>query len=199
MGTTTDQIESHIEHQREDLRSNLEELEARVKSVTDWRRQFRRSPALGLGLAFGGGLLLAAVLGARARREPGYRPVHAARRESGQGRRPMRHAWDNLQSAVIGVAAARATDALTQVLHGFIDRLAGSDGAGSPAEPRASGNGVRGEGDYRAARRYRAAAERFAHTADVRSAARGAAPRDEAEAAEMAEAEARGLARGKPS
>lgn len=42
-GTTSDQIESHIRSTREDLRSHLVELEGRVKSLVDWREQFRRN------------------------------------------------------------------------------------------------------------------------------------------------------------
>lgn len=209
MGETTDQIERHIEDQREDLRSNLRELEDRMKSVMDWRRQFRRNPAVGLGLAVGGGLLLAGLFGgAGPRRESGqrrarvYSPAHAAhqaaRSDGGRGRGQILHAWDNLTSALIGIVAAKITDSLGQAVVGLVDNLAGSAGAGS-TEPRASGNGVQGEGDYRAARRYRAAAERYAHTADVRRAARNAAPRNEAEAEDMAEAEAEGRARAKPS
>jgi hypothetical protein len=41
--------------------------------------------------------------------------------------------------------------------------------------------------------------EKIAHAADVERAARSAAPRNEAESEEMAEAEARGRARGKHS
>jgi uncharacterized protein DUF3618 len=59
MGETASQIENHIEETREDLGSNLHELEERVKLATDWRRQFRNNPAIFLALAFGGGLLLA--------------------------------------------------------------------------------------------------------------------------------------------
>jgi ABC-type Zn2+ transport system substrate-binding protein/surface adhesin len=37
MGETKDQIENQIEDAREDLGSNLQELERKVKSVTDWK------------------------------------------------------------------------------------------------------------------------------------------------------------------
>jgi hypothetical protein len=62
VGETTDQIESRIEDSREDLRSNLQELEQKVKSVTDWRRQFQNHPTAMISAAFGGGLLLARIL-----------------------------------------------------------------------------------------------------------------------------------------
>ena len=82
MGETTDQIETHLETKQDALRSNLEELEQKVKSVTDWRRQFRNNPGLMLGLAFGGGMLLAGVM-RRPRRRAQYRPE----RRSGCGPR----------------------------------------------------------------------------------------------------------------
>lgn len=63
MGQTADQIESHIESKRSDLTSNLQELEDRVRSATDWREQFHNRPGTFLGLAFGGGILLAAMIG----------------------------------------------------------------------------------------------------------------------------------------
>ena len=44
MGQTTDQIASGIHQTRDALKSNLEELETRVKSAVDWRNQFRRHP-----------------------------------------------------------------------------------------------------------------------------------------------------------
>jgi len=68
MDQTTDQIEAHIETTRENLGANLQELEQKVKSVTDWRRQFRENPMRMLGVAFGGGILLAFLLGRRSTR-----------------------------------------------------------------------------------------------------------------------------------
>ena len=63
MGQTTDQITTDIQQTREDLRSNLEELETRVKSAADWRSQFRRHPRAMLIAAAIGGALLSAMLG----------------------------------------------------------------------------------------------------------------------------------------
>jgi ElaB/YqjD/DUF883 family membrane-anchored ribosome-binding protein len=62
---TTDQIEAHIENTRDELGANLQELEQKVKSVADWRRQFRNNPMMMLGAAFAGGILLASLLGGR--------------------------------------------------------------------------------------------------------------------------------------
>ena len=61
MGQTANQIETHIDTKRADLSSNLQELEDRVKSATDWRQQFQSRTAAFLGVAFGGGILLGAI------------------------------------------------------------------------------------------------------------------------------------------
>jgi hypothetical protein len=63
MGETTDEIESYIENKREDLESNLRELEHKVKSATDWRLQFRNHTGTMVAAAFAGGMLASAILG----------------------------------------------------------------------------------------------------------------------------------------
>lgn len=62
---TTDQIENHIEDERKDLRSNLQELEARVRSATDWRRFFGKYTGAMIAAAFGGGMLVSIMIGRR--------------------------------------------------------------------------------------------------------------------------------------
>jgi hypothetical protein len=96
------------------------------------------------------------------------------------------------------VAVSRATGALAEWVPGFKEHL----GRGARAERAArsgNGNGLQGEGNYQAARRYRAGAERFVRSADVAAAAKRAAPRDESEAEELEAAEDKGRARAKPS
>jgi hypothetical protein len=56
---------------------------------------------------------------------------------------------------------------------------------------------MQGEGNYIAARRHRRSAEAYVAGDKVHEAARRAAPRDTAEAAELKAAEARGRARGR--
>lgn len=85
MGETTDAIRSQIDDQRHQLEENLEGIEGKlkqtseqvqekvketteqvqqkVKNATDWRHQFNERPMVGLGIAFGGGLLLASIMG----------------------------------------------------------------------------------------------------------------------------------------
>lgn len=67
MGETTDQIENHIETKREDLHSNLKELENKVKSATDWRQYFQKYTAALVAAAFGGGIVVSAMVGRRRR------------------------------------------------------------------------------------------------------------------------------------
>jgi hypothetical protein len=58
-------------------------------------------------------------------------------------------------------------------------------------------DGLQGEGNYEAARRYRDELEEFVKTADIDKAAHDAAPKDQREADELAAAEAKGRARRK--
>jgi hypothetical protein len=201
MGQSSDEIESCIESKRDDLRSNLEELEDKVKSVTDWRQQFERHPALMLGLALTGGLLLAGLMPHRARTRPlAARALREPRRAAAPGQSDdsggqLRRVWEEVQGALIGVAASKLTATLSELLPGFREHLGqararrGSHGRG----------GVQGEGDYESARRYRAEVGRYVRSADIERAARAAEPQSEAEAQELEDAEARGRARGKLS
>ena len=62
MGETTDEIESHIENKREELESNLRELEHKVKSATDWRQQFHNHTGTMVAAAFAGGMLVSTII-----------------------------------------------------------------------------------------------------------------------------------------
>ena len=63
MGETTEQIAADIAQRRDDLKSNLEELETRVRDAADWRSQFRRHPGVMIAAAMAGGMLLSSLLG----------------------------------------------------------------------------------------------------------------------------------------
>lgn len=62
MGQTTDQIVNEIDRTREELRLNLQELEARAKDVTDWRHHFEKHPGRMVVAAVIGGALLASIV-----------------------------------------------------------------------------------------------------------------------------------------
>jgi len=123
MGETADQIEAYIEDTRDDLGANLRELEQKVKSVTDWREQFRSNPLTMVGVAFGGGILLASVLsGSKRRQRPaGLSLAASAEPHLGTDHQKYRalETWDNIKGALIGVAATRFKDFVGDVVPGF--------------------------------------------------------------------------------
>ena len=129
MGQTTHQIEAHIEDTRKDLGSNLHELEQKVKSVTDWKQHFKSNPMTMLGVAFGGGILLATMLGGRKNRRgepsfPSYAEPHAG---TEQQKHKALETWDNIKGALIGVAATRFKDFVGEVVPGFQEQFQGAE------------------------------------------------------------------------
>ena len=118
MEQTIGQIESHIEKTREDLGANLHELEHKVKQLGDWHHHFSNHPMTLLGVAFGGGVLLATLFetGRRARTSAtSYDPS------------PRKHkaldTWDHIKDALIGVAATRVTDFVGELVPGFKEQF----------------------------------------------------------------------------
>ena len=95
-------------------------------------------------LAFGGGFLVASMTGrSRARYEPRH-DFAPEGRVSVEGRRSGQ-VWGSIQSVLIGVtAAARLADTLAAVGSRLKSHVTDAERA----------DGVQGEGDYRAARRY---------------------------------------------
>jgi len=118
MGQTTNQIESYIEDKREDLGANLEELETKVKDAADWKHHFRNRPMTMIGVAFGGGVLLATMMGSRGRRDAWQRGAPAAI-TPGRVRGVALDTWDHVKGALIAVAASRAKDFIDEVVPGF--------------------------------------------------------------------------------
>jgi hypothetical protein len=129
MGKSTNQIEAHIENTRADLGSNLHELERKVKSVTDWKEHFRKSPMTAVGVAFGGGILLATMLGGHKRGRSGGRVFSSQQTgtEPHAGVHHQKHkaleTWDNIKGALIGVAATRFKDFVGEVVPGFHEQF----------------------------------------------------------------------------
>jgi hypothetical protein len=130
MDRATDRLEQHLQDERRALRSNLEELEDRVRSAVDWRRQFRSNMAAFLGLALGGGLLIGLMTARRtavpaALKYPTTPAGGAAPRYSDARRRELSPAWQGIERALIGVAAAILKNTLANMLPGFRAPLAG--------------------------------------------------------------------------
>jgi hypothetical protein len=134
MGEKSDQIERHIQKQRDELADNFSELGDKVKSTVDWRAQFQQRPGTMIGLAVGGGLLLSALLKSSSRSKL-KRSLHergAPNKEFPQpniksdwGPGPQKSkasdAWENIKGALVGVAATKFGTYLEQVLPGFQD------------------------------------------------------------------------------
>ena len=123
MDQTVDQIAAHIDHTRERLGANLEELEQKVDAATDWRGQLRERPYLVLAAGCLGGMLLGAALRPRARRiagGPEVRPQLVAARKF-DARDQALDFWDNVVAALVGVAASRAKHYIDELIPGFDD------------------------------------------------------------------------------
>jgi hypothetical protein len=127
MVETTAQIATHIEATREHLGANLDALEQKIKSATDWREYFQSSPMTVVGAAFAGGVLLAMATGTRPRRVSGSTRAisnHALPpRPMGPHAQEVVTMIDNVKGALIGMAATRVKDLVADVLPGFRDEF----------------------------------------------------------------------------
>jgi len=120
---TSDDIKRNIDAERVDLGRNIERLESKVRDTMDWRNQFQRNPMTMMGLAFGGGVLLSAIIGGRR----SFRPAAGRWQRAGEGqdlglnyqRHKALEIWDNIRGAAIGVAATRFRNYLQEVIPGF--------------------------------------------------------------------------------
>ena len=136
-----DQIERHIESARSELGSNLHELEDKVRQAADWRTHFERNPMTFVGLAFGGGVLLAAMLGAK----NGEAPVTAQERQYGKnspaGIRESQVAdtWGTLKGALIGLAGTKVRNLLNEALPGFSEQYNRMERSTASASSHAQG------------------------------------------------------------
>ena len=135
MDRDTDRIKQHLDHERRALRSNLAELEHRVRSTVDWRTQFRGHTAAFLAFACASGLLIG-MMTARRRRAPAgpeYSTITGGKPATPYGdhrRREVSLAWRSIESALIGLAAARLKGTLANLLPGLREQLARRDGNG---------------------------------------------------------------------
>ena len=131
MGQKSDQIERHIRETRNDLSENFSELEEKVKSAVDWHTQFEERPGTMIALAFGGGVLLSAILSSRrsSSREPSESrwSSEADRDDSrsysrgsyGQASGQTSETWNALKGAIIGAATTKLSAVIEEFLPGF--------------------------------------------------------------------------------
>ena len=128
MDETLGQIEAHIDRTRERLGANLKELERRVDVATDWREALPRQ-----AVPSRWGSPLRAECCSRGSRDPDRRvSTFALSDDMIGGARPGRRSdireqaletWDNIKGALVGVATARVTDYISELVPGFADHL----------------------------------------------------------------------------
>jgi hypothetical protein len=132
MGQTTDQVETRIENTREDLKSNLQELEGRVRSATDWRHYVNQNPGVMIAAAFGGGVLLSALM--KKRRRAPHTPLSSsarfgeARSLQSRTKQNVLEKLDTIKAALVGAAATKVKGMLSEVVPGFSEHLSEAEG-----------------------------------------------------------------------
>jgi hypothetical protein len=123
MDEAAHRIEAHIDRTRERLGSHLRELENKVDAATDWREQFRARPHLFLGATIAGGVLLAAVLLPKSSRHVFDSSTEArlgsVSRNGVSAQEQALELWNNVKGALIGVAAVRITEYISELIPGF--------------------------------------------------------------------------------
>ena len=90
--------------------------------MTDWKQHFQKNPLTMVGVAFGGGIVLASMMGGKRRSRPRVSSLAASSEPHGgtdhQKYKAM-ETWDNIKGAIIGVAATRFKDFVAEVIPGF--------------------------------------------------------------------------------
>ena len=108
MGQTVHQVETRISKARERLTHDLQELEAKVDSATNWKTRYASAPYTWLGAAFAVGFALSGPNG----RGTG-RVARALKAETGAA------TFDKFAGALTAFAVDRATDYLETRMPGF--------------------------------------------------------------------------------
>jgi hypothetical protein len=149
MGETTNQIEWEIAQKRSELSDNLIELKQKAKAAVDWRSQVEERPGTMLAVAFGGGIVLAALFSALrgpaklyAERPSGnaveyHSPISKTSAQSpSKLATTTRKNLDALGAALLGIVATRTTSILEGILPGFQREFERAKNAAYPPEQR---------------------------------------------------------------
>jgi hypothetical protein len=133
VGEDTRRIEDEIRAERGDLDRNLEALETRAHELADWRTHYRRHTGVALGVAFGGGFLLAALMhrgrsqGTRAYSPEPPRLAQERRNplkmlaNNPHARQQVGQTWDHIVESLIGLGSMKAIEWLGTKIPGFRD------------------------------------------------------------------------------
>ena len=125
MTVHTAALEREIAEEKDALGENLAALEHQAKELVDWRAHVRKSPLAMMGVAFGGGLLVAAMTGSgRSRgstRSSSARTWREHRPDTGANGEPSaaHDAWQMFKGALISAATTRLTSEVSKLLPGF--------------------------------------------------------------------------------
>jgi hypothetical protein len=133
MGDTSDQIERHIQETLNDLSKNFNELQEKARTAVNWRAQFEERPMTMMALAFGGGILLSALLPSRrsyprrssarstnasSDRHSSDIPFKSRNEYNDNGSSPL-ETWDAVKGALVGVATTKLSGFIEDLLPGF--------------------------------------------------------------------------------
>jgi ElaB/YqjD/DUF883 family membrane-anchored ribosome-binding protein len=134
----SDQAHEKVQETKDQVQEKIEEVQQKVQDAADWRQQFDKRPMVGLGVAFGGGFLLAGLLGGGSKKKddksqsasysyppqhqnPQYQSYYGNGGPSGGdvGRQHVSSTFDNMKGALMGVAAAQAKSFFEKSVPGF--------------------------------------------------------------------------------
>ena len=156
MPETPEELQRHIHEIKLDLKDNFSELEDKVKSSIDWRAQFEERPGTLLAVAFGGGVLLSALLPQRRsprrktmERDRNSQPIQDDQRFSVRRRGASKEnagqtsdIWRALKGAAIGAAAGKLGEFVEELLPGLKAEPPAASNEQHYARPGPSGQGT---------------------------------------------------------
>jgi uncharacterized protein YjbJ (UPF0337 family) len=164
---TTHQVQEKVEDIQHQVQDKVEDVQEKIKDATDWRVQFEKRPMVGLAVAFGGGVLLASMMGSGndSRRSSGnYYGGYQAQPQSFSshqghsgtdvGRQHVSSTFDNVKGALLGVAAAQLKTVLSDALPGFSDEYSqvekeqGSSGSKDSVTRQSQSGTTQASGQY---------------------------------------------------
>jgi hypothetical protein len=119
MDEKSSQIIDEIAATRDKLGDNLNDLESRMRQVTDWRTYYERHPLVFVGAALGGGFLISKAFSGS-----NGGSTHAPRYESSSRTKgPAGEIFDKVKGALVIYGTAKAKEALDNLLPGFREHV----------------------------------------------------------------------------
>ncbi|MEZ4521158.1 MAG: DUF3618 domain-containing protein [Thermomicrobiales bacterium] len=131
--TSPEEIRDDIQQRRHQMTNDVNELEERAKSLTDWRQQVQDRPLVAAGVALTAGLAIGLMTGGssdstRRGSSYGYYQAHDGRQHNGQsfsgeatqaGKHQAATKVDEIRGALMGLAATKAQEFLREAVPGY--------------------------------------------------------------------------------